>query len=248
MSMDVENHVVENHVIDLLPAYVLEALTDEETSRVAEHLASCQSCQAEYHDLQMVADEIPLALVQTAPPARVKEQLMRSVHSRLVKTAPSSLPTSLWQRLAGLFGPRLPAFGMALIALLALGNLLLWRQLSLTNQQTNTPMRVFALAGTNDSPQAIGTLIMDQNGHYGTLVVDHLAALDSGHQYQVWLNRDGERISAGLFSVNYEGYASLELHAPLPLIDYGTIGISVEPAGGSPGPTGAKVLGGDLPH
>jgi len=87
---------------------------------------------------------------------------------------------------------------------------------------------------------------MGQNGDYGSLVVDHLATLDNGQQYQVWLSRDGERISAGLFSVNYEGYASLELKAPLPLILYDTIGITIEPTGGSPSPTGVKVLGGEI--
>ena len=108
------------------------------------------------------------------------------------------------------------------------------------------PMRVVALAGTKDSTQAIGTLVMNPSGEYGSLVVDHLAALDAGHQYQVWLIKDGQRTSGGVFSVNPDGYASLELYAPLPLIEYQSIGITIEPAGGSPGPTGAKVLGGDL--
>jgi anti-sigma-K factor RskA len=109
-------------------------------------------------------------------------------------------------------------------------------------------MQVIALANTNDAPQAIGTLIMGQNGDYGTLVVDHLPLLDAELQYQVWLIRDGERTSSGLFSVNYEGYGSLELSAPLLLNQYDTIGVTIEPRGGSPGPTGAKVLGSDLPH
>ena len=109
-------------------------------------------------------------------------------------------------------------------------------------------MHVLALAATSDTPQALGTLVIGQNGDYGSLVVDHLPTLDNDHQYQVWLSRNGERISAGLFSVNYEGYASLELQAPLPLILYDTIGITIEPSGGSPGPTGIKVLGGDIPH
>jgi len=102
------------------------------------------------------------------------------------------------------------------------------------------------LANTNNAPQALGTLVVGQSGDYGSLVVDHLQTLDNAHQYQVWLNRDGERISAGTFSVNHEGYASLELKAPIPLILYDTIGITVEPTGGSPGPTGIKVLGGDI--
>jgi anti-sigma-K factor RskA len=238
---------VEYHVTDLLPGYVLEILTDDEARQVAGHLKGCQDCRAEYHRLQQVIDELPLALIQTAPPPRVKETLMSTIHARNPKTAPSSQP-SWWQKLsAGLRKP-LPSLGLALILVMAVSNLLLLRQVSISNPQANTSMRVIALANTKDSPQAVGTLIMDQHGHYGTLIVDQLPALDVGQQYQVWLNRDAERISAGLFSVNYDGYASLELLAPLPLIQYDTLGITIEPTGGSPEPTGARVLGGDLPH
>lgn len=233
---------VENHVIDMLPAFVLDALTDEEMDQVVEHLTTCQTCQVELSHLQLVADEIPLAVAQTAPPPRVKDKLMSSIRTRQLKAAASSQPT-LWQKLAGFIRQPLPAMGLTLLLLLAFGNILLWRQLNLINQQSNTPMRVVALANTKDAPGAVGTLVINQQGEYGTLVVDHLSILDSGQQYQVWLTRDGERISAGLFSVNYEGYASLELMAPLPLIDYSSIGITIEPAGGSPGPTGSKVLG-----
>jgi anti-sigma-K factor RskA len=60
------------------------------------------------------------------------------------------------------------------------------------------------------------------------------------------LIRDGQRTNGGVFSVNPDGYASLELYSPLPLIQYQAIGITIEPWGGSPGPTGPKVLGGDL--
>ena len=64
----------DDHVIELLPAYVLDALTDEETGQVAQHLAGCKTCQEELSRLQLVADDLPLALVQTAPPPRVKQE------------------------------------------------------------------------------------------------------------------------------------------------------------------------------
>jgi len=239
------SEVQELHVIDRLPDYVLDILTDAEASQVAEHLAGCQACREEFLRLKQVADEIPLALVQTAPPARVKDALMGSIQAHKIKPIPASRSTS-WQKLADILRLRLPALGVALIMVLALGNLLLWQQLKLSNSQTTSPMRVLALANTNNAPQALGTLVVGQSGDYGSLVVDHLQTLDNAHQYQVWLNRDGERISAGTFSVNHEGYASLELKAPIPLILYDTIGITVEPTGGSPGPTGIKVLGGDI--
>ncbi len=239
---------VENHVIDILPAFVLDALTIDETKQVADHLAGCQTCQAELARLQQVADEIPLALAQTAAPHDVKARLMAAIHSRQLRGSISSSPISFWQRLAGLVRMRLPALGLALLVVMVLGNLLLWRQLNLSNHQATTPMRVVALVNTINSPQAVGTLIMDQTGEYGTLVVDRLAVLDTKQQYQVWLIKGGERTSGGVFSVNYEGYASLELLASLSLIQYDAIGITIEPSGGSPGPTGAKVLGGELLH
>jgi anti-sigma-K factor RskA len=237
----------EYHVIDLLPDYVLGILIDAEASHVAEHLATCLTCKAEFTRLQQIADDLPLALLQTSPPLAVKTKLMNAITSRQSKTTPSSQPT-FWQNLSGIFRMRLPAWGVALILVLAMGNLLLWRQFNPSNSQANTNMLVFALASTTDAPNASGTLIMDQHGHYGTLVVDQLPVLDAQHQYQVWLNRNGARISSGLFSVNYEGYGSLELSAPDALIQYDSIGITIEPKGGSPAPTGAKVLGSDLPH
>ena len=115
---------LENHVIDLLPAFVLDALTDEETNQVAEHLAVCQTCQVELSRLQLVADDLPLALMQTAPPPRVKDSLMASIHSRSSASAASPEP-STWQKLVGLFRMPLPAVGLALIVIMAVGNLFL---------------------------------------------------------------------------------------------------------------------------
>ncbi len=236
-----------NHVLDLLPAYVVDALTDEETGQVAEHLAGCQTCQEELARLQQVADDLPLALAQTTPPPRVKEVLMSAIHSRRLEAAPAKQPTA-WQKLAGFLRMPLPALGLTFIVLLAIGNIFLLRQLNLANNQATTPMKVIALANTQNAPGANGTLIINQPGDYGTLVVDKLATLDSSQQYQVWLLNNGERISGGVFSVNPDGYASLEIMAPKPLAQFDSVGITIEPFGGSPGPTGPKVLGGAIPH
>jgi anti-sigma-K factor RskA len=236
---------VENHVIDLLPDFVLEMLSDDETNQVADHLATCSSCQSELSRLQQVADEIPLALVQTSPPPELKSSLMQAIHNQ-----PSAMPVStrqtFWQKLSQGLRLPLPAIGLALIILLALGNLFLWRQLNQNSLNAAVSMRVVALANTENSPGAIGTLVMDPHGNYGTLVVDNLAPLTPDRQYQVWLIKGDARTSGGLFSVNYAGYASLEIIAPLPLASYDSIGISVEPSGGSSEPTGLRVMGVDL--
>jgi anti-sigma-K factor RskA len=107
-------------------------------------------------------------------------------------------------------------------------------------------MRVVALAGTEAAPAATGTIVISGDGEYGTLVVDGLPPLDAARQYQLWLIEDGQRTSGGVFSVSSEGYGAMEIASPEPLSRYSAFGITVEPAGGSPGPTGDKVLGSAL--
>lgn len=237
----------EKHVIDLLPAYVLDSLSDDETCQVAEHLAICPDCQAELSRLQQVADELPLALAQTTPPSALKDKLMERIHAGQMGSTITPQLTA-WQKLAAIFKMPLPALGLALIVFLALGNILLWRQLSFINSQTSNSMRVIALADTQYSSGAVGELIMDPRGSYGSLVVSNLAVLNQDQQYQIWLIKGTTRTSGGVFSVNSDGYGSMEIMAPLALTQYDSIGVTIEPFGGSPGPTGEKVLGGDIPR
>jgi hypothetical protein len=49
-----------------------------------------------------------------------------------------------------------------------------------------------------------------------------------------------------VFSVDAEGYGWLKVRAPQIFGVYQRAGITIEPRAGSPGPTGARVLGGDL--
>jgi anti-sigma-K factor RskA len=107
-------------------------------------------------------------------------------------------------------------------------------------------MRTINLVGTEKAPQATGLLVMSVDGERGTLVVDGLTPLGEDQEYQLWLIQDGQRTSGGVFSVNRKGYGSLWVSSPQPLSTYSGFGITIEPAGGSPGPTGDKVLGSPL--
>jgi anti-sigma-K factor RskA len=134
---------------------------------------------------------------------------------------------------------------LVLIVALAVGNLTL-RQQSDEPKTVSGGMRIVSLAGTEAAPDAFGTLIISADGEYGTLVVDGLPPLDEGYQYQLWLIKDDQRTDGGVFSVNHEGYGALLISSPTPLSTFPAFGITVEPAGGSPNPTGDKVLGGSL--
>lgn len=239
----------ETHAIEVLPAYALGSLDAEEVTEVAAHLVVCPACRAEMASYQAVADQLALAAPEAEPPAALKEQLLGRLQT------PYTVPhrearRSWWQQLAGWFRGVSPAWGVATVVLLVVSvvsNFLWWQQ-SNRHEPTGATdaMQVVALVGTEAAPDAVGTLVISGDGEYGTLVVDGLPALDQAHQYQLWLIRDGQRTSGGVFSVNEEGYGALLISSEAPLSSYPSFGITIEPEGGSPGPTGHKVLGGSL--
>jgi anti-sigma-K factor RskA len=237
------------HVSELLPAYALDCLDEEESVLVSDHLAVCADCRIELRSYQTVIDRLALAVPDVDPPANLKRRLMDRI-----QPAPPTLPlqarTSWWEQLTKLMQRTTPVWGLAsllLILALAVSNLWLWQQLSHSQVVTEPrAMRTITLSGTQVVPQATGLLVVSTDGEHGTLVVDGLPPLDPERQYQLWLIQDGQRTSGGVFSVSQEGYGSLWVTSPEPLSRYSAFGITVEPAGGSPGPTGDKVLGGTL--
>lgn len=237
--------VAQEHAFDLLAAYALECLDEAEEMQVAEHLATCELCRAELHAYQEVVDQLPLAMTASAPPAALKDRLMQRVRESKVSADPA--PATSW--LSRLLGGKILQLGFAslvLILMLGASNLLLWQRLNRLESASQDSLRTILLTGTDFSPRATGLLVMSVDGEHGTLVVDRLPVLDDAHQYQLWLTQDGMRDDGGVFSVDSYGYAAYWVHTDKPLASYTSFGITIEPSGGSPGPTGDKVLGGDL--
>jgi anti-sigma-K factor RskA len=229
------------HVFDLLPAYALGSLEEEEKTIVQEHLAGCDICQAELWTYQSVTDQLGFAAPDATPSPAVKERLMQGIHKK-------PLPESERHSRRGLFGGLRSLslgwgiIGLFLIAALLVSNVILWRQVSNLQARQNN-FQTISMTGTGPAPDATGLIIISPDGKHGTLVVDDLPPLAPDKQYQLWLIKDGKRTSGGVFSAGEDGYAGLWVKSPLPLIDYTSFGVTIEPKGGSSGPTGAKVLG-----
>jgi len=236
------------HMIELIPAYALDILDEAETRQVSDHLDICESCRVELRAYRAVVDDLPLAAVETQPPPQLKAKIMGQV----AKSHPAPQPqpkASWWQQASQRLAFKSPAWGMvslALIVLLGVSNLFLWQQLTGMQDSYQNTLATVPLTGSEANPAATGLLVISRDGEHGTLVVDGLPTLDASQQYQLWLIRDGQRTSGGVFSADAEGYGSLWINAPDPLISYHSFGVTIEPAGGSPGPTGERVLGGQL--
>jgi anti-sigma-K factor RskA len=92
--------------------------------------------------------------------------------------------------------------------------------------------------------QGHATLVVSRSRNQAVLLAADLPALDAGHVYQVWLIGTGGAHSAGLMQPESPGRMRPMLADLLPDVD--RIGITVEPAGGSPGPTTPAVSRIDL--
>jgi anti-sigma-K factor RskA len=238
----------EEHVYDLLPAYALNSLDEEEKIIVAAHLVDCEKCQLELESYQQVVAELPLAMKTRQSPTHLKTAIFDQLAEDRQK-ADSRSQESWFDRLRSIFLSTAPVWGAAslvLVLVLLVSNLYLLNSLRAHQATQQKDLTTVAMVATDYSPQAVGMLVISGDGEYGVLVVDHLPVLNETQQYQLWLIYNGQRTSGGVFSVNDEGYGSLLITSEQPLSSYPAFGITIEPAGGSPGPTGEKVLGGEL--
>ena len=240
--------LAKEHITDLIPAYALGSLEEIEARQVQAHLETCAVCRAELAQYRLVVDELGLAAPNRTPPGALKSKLMEQVSRS--PTKPFRQPrSSLFQRLSQVLRGLSPAWslvGLVLVVALVASNLLLWQRVTDLEKSNQDPLQTVQLFGTEGRTGATGMLIISRDGEHGTLVVDGLPVLDEHQQYQLWLIKDGKRTSGGVFSVDYDGYGSLWISAPQPLSSFASFGVTIEPAGGSPGPTGEKVLGGDM--
>jgi len=248
----------EEHVFDQIPAYALGILEPDEMRLVENHLPHCLRCSEELKVYQAVVNGLALSPVQVEPPDRLKQSILQAARagepaSPANWSTDSPRPAPVRRKVSlSWVKPFLPAWGIAslvLILVLCATNLFLWQQVQKASQSGTlhvSDFQIVQMNGTTNAPQATGIIVISQNGMAGSLNVDGLPPLDSHHQYQLWLNDHGTRSSGGVFSVDQQGYGALKVNSMRPLIDYNTFGITIEPTGGSPGPTGAKVLGGNL--
>lgn len=224
---------------DLLPGYALGCLDPEDERAVAVHLPGCPACREELASFVQVADRLSTTVPAAEPPAGLEHRILRGIGLRAPRV--SRFPRQ------GAWRPALAAMAAVFVAALVAGNLLQWTGVIQRGGQTgDTRLMTVMLAGTGDAPGAYGTVVLDTADREGVLAVTGLPRLDAAHQYQLWLIRGAERRSGGVFSVDGEGYGSLLLTVPSDFRDFRAFGISIEPAGGSPAPTGAKVMAGAL--
>jgi anti-sigma-K factor RskA len=233
--------VQEDHVIDDLPAFALGALDPGEWGRIEKHLKSCPRCNAELYAFSETIGQLALSVPQNAPSPLVKKRLLAQIDAQNNRLNLGQVFKRWFQS-----APAFSMISITLVLVLVVSNIFLWREVSSLNQMQRHGYASVGLSGTKVSPDATGMVVYTQNGLSGFLVVNNLSPLPDNQQYQLWLIKGTNRVNGGIFSVSPDGYHVMEIESPELLTNYDGFGITIEPSGGSPGPTGSKVLGGSF--
>lgn len=233
---------------EMVAGYALGNLEENERELFERHLATCKACQEELRAYQRVVDELALSAPMVNPPPRLRAAILQKTTPQPSRLPADAAPAGSWFR--RFFQNLSPAWGIASLALilaLVFSNIYFIQQANQAQQAAGSPFHVSLLHSANQPVgNATAMVIVSEHGLFGTLVTDNLPPLNNQQQYQLWLNKDGKKTSGGIFSVNPSGYGWLKIESKTSLLEIQSFGVTIEPAGGSPAPTGQKVLGGNF--
>ncbi len=240
--------MTQDHLVfkENLAAYALGALDPEEIPALREHLQTCEACRAELAEYQRVGTVLLTAL----PPQSPRQALKRTLQKRLAAGAANAHAPLKWPlRQIALAGALALLVGLNILTVSQVYSLK-QEQAEVANQNLSEQTALAMLAYPNTT-----SLAFDQNGVSGSLLIDkqrnlvgvfawHLSLPPAGKTYQMWLiDPQGDRTSGG-FLTPESGYPFVMavIKSPQPLTDFAGVGITLEPSGGSPKPTGPRIV------
>ena len=250
---------------ELLADYLLRALETEVLRAVTEHLSTCDRCRAHLAAYEAVLDQLGNTVPQQEPPAELRAHLLAAAGEGPLLTPAAPAPLGLHRQ---------PTWKRRWAFLLTAANVVLclgvgwwtwqvqreaslvhkrWqdvqRQLALQRQAftliTAPEVRPVVLRSDAAGSRARGLLLLQPADPHAVLIVQDLPSLQRDRTYQLWLAwGDRQRDNGGVFRVDAQGFGLVHITAPQPFTTYQRVGITEEPAGGSPGPTSPRVIGG----
>lgn len=244
-------------VYELLPAYALGALDEHERAIVQAYLDRYPELRAEVARFGGVLHGLAATVPQRTPPESLKANLIAQAQ----RAPQPRARRSVWDRLLDAFlGPRF-AWGVVsgvlllLLGLFAVQTARLGAQVAQLERTLGEQQRLvrllttgserFTLNGTDAAPQAVAIVRYNPGEKWAALEANRLPPLSESQTYQLWLtNAAGERWSGAVFRPDDSGSAVALVWCPQPMDEIVRFGVSIEPAGGSPAPTGPNVLRG----
>ena len=253
-------------VTEMAALYVLDALTPEDRQQVETHLAECPEMHAEIDEMGGAVSALATSAEPKGAPAALKSRVMAAYRA---ETGSVDTTTRAWDMPSANAAPvAVPersvgrpwlAWAGALAAVLVIavlgGYTLTVQQRADADarraEQIAAAIEVMAhpdstvafVSGTGSAAGARGFAAFAGNGN-GYLVMVGLPDAPAGQTYQAWYLKGGQATSAGLLTVDADGYAVLSDLLGQDGADL--VALTIERAGGVPQPTGDPVAVGEL--
>ena len=241
-------------------AYALNALSDAERAELEQKLAGSEQLRAEVTELADTAVELGLSVAPIDPPASLRESILAAVATTPQLPALPAVPDESEHEIARPVGPaelkarsrwssplaRLGTVAAAVALIVGLGFTV--RAGLQAQSDMNTASQINQIQAADDyqrlTVDATGggsaTLVWSVGLKQSALLVDGLKGLPAGSTYELWyIDKDGAT-PAGTFNVGSDGSRTTVLAGAMSKGD--TVGVTVEPAGGSDKPSTAPVI------
>jgi anti-sigma-K factor RskA len=246
----------------LAGAYAMDAVTGPDRARFERHLAGCEPCRQEIRGLREATAALATAAA-VAPPAAMRDAALRAA-AQTRQLPPSGAPAPAgWAATRGGGRWRLPrvrelrgwrsrlvvgAAGLLAAVAVAAGVLTYGMQHRLDQAQSHD----HAVAAVLSAPDATMMTSPIRGGGTATVVMSHradalvftaadLRLLPAAQSYELWLIGPAGSRPAGMVPGSARGGMAGPMVVP-DLRAGDRVGLTVEPAGGSPRPTSPPVV------
>ena len=234
-------------------AYALDALEPgAERDRFTRHLSRCQSCASEVRGFREVATAMAFAAT-TEPPPGLRDRVLAAA-ARTRQLPPEIRTHARPTRTRVPWVPWLS--GVVATASIVVAVLFGFAQAHTRDELNQVRAENQAISLLLSAPEAkllthtvtnggVATVVLAADRHELAVVTTGLPALPSGQVYQLWLIGKPKTVSAGLLPAAKNGQTPAVLATGVVKGD--TLGLTVEPAGGSAQPTTTPILALPLP-
>ncbi|MFB7586980.1 anti-sigma factor domain-containing protein [Streptomyces sp. NPDC056169] len=235
----------------LTGAYALDALDPEERGAVRLHLAGCPSCAQEVEEFSETVARLGLA-VAASPTASLRAGVMERIATVRQEPPPTTSPVRAPRGRRGLQLWSRWALAACLAGAVALGGVAVrqYERAGEARQETERARAANdAVAEVLAAPDArvstsrlgggaVGTVVVSASLDRAVFAASGMAPPPAGKVYQLWYDDGGTMRPAGLMDPGATAEATL-LDGPVD--GAAGMGVTVEPAGGSPRPTSDPV-------
>ncbi|NKX50301.1 anti-sigma factor [Arthrobacter deserti] len=250
----------------LTGAYALNALDEQERTAFERHALAAGETREEVRGLSETAALLAYGTPAVAPPPELKSKVMASIRNTR-QLPPEAVVTDLAARRGSAGRDRTAGRGstaaarwlgaaaaVLLVATAAVGG---WAA-GLANEQQQTEQRLEALAAEHTQVMsvlmapdskvipaqmedgAVVTVALSLKADRAAVITHDLPELEEDKAYELWLISDDGAKPAGMVSRDAAGAASMNMLEGVSGATH--LGITVEPAGGSPQPTTEPIM------